>query len=230
MRGGLRARAPAVGEPRSRSRTRRSGGRRQTVPPANPPERIAAAPAENPRRAAGLQQQLRGGRPADAHQYGIALDPSRTSRGCVHAAGVIDRCHGSAHTAAVRAGECFVGRVSPRGSACRALRTPPRPRRARRPGPARSPRRSTMAAMCTPRACRSRDRPRRPPDWRRPSPDDVRGRRRGARASRHAPEASITPGRSLLRNTAGCSITPVANTTAWRASWSCACGSASATH
>ena len=31
---------------------------------------------------------------------------------------------------------------------------------------------------------------------------------------RAAPDANITPGRSLLRNTAGCSITPVANTTA----------------
>ena len=41
-----------------------------------------------------------------------------------------------------------------------------------------------------------------------------RGRRRSARAIAPLPTPASRPGRSLLRNTAGCSMTPVANTTA----------------
>ena len=180
--------------------------------------------SENPRRAARLQRTAASPRPS---RHSSVRRRSRCAAACAR----VD-C-GPTHRAARRPAP-QPRRPRPRWlrrapsaveSRCRAPRTPPPPRASS----SRDRANRRCAAMRTPCECRSQA-------------DRIRlriGRHHhdvpagsdadSAGSSRHAPDASSTPGRSLLRNTAGCSMTPVANTTAFARILVMRCGSASAT-
>ena len=188
-----------------RNRRRRSRGRLQISRAASPRERYCCSSSENRVMPPACSEQLCRRGPADAHQ-------------------VRHRSRCAARLAESTCRPTSSGAITQRRHRCR--RRPQWPRRARdarkiaMPS-ARACRRRLGISFCsranrrspatrTPCECSSRQLRIRLQIGRHDHARSDRERRHSGDSSRTAPDASSTPGKSLLRNTAGCSMTPVA--------------------